>query len=827
MSAPKPSAAPLPIHADPEINRLSYAPYNFVPLPDAVLPAAVAVGASPPWEAHDHYLAGTHTGWIDLVLKAETPLYVRCAPPTEEAAEANPVKNRHRQHFFHHGDPERPVLPGSSLRGMIRSLVEIVAFARFSPELFSDRPLIYRAVADTTSLGAGYRTQMLGPNQDTPPRMRFEYPLPRLRGGWLRQRGSDWFIQPAREINGETFVHVEYDAAGIGPHDERRPYSDADLVDVFLKPPVERTVPPRRIPSLALRMAYISDPADVVRAKRDARPPEGFVSATVVRSGHMDGKHLHCAVYDPDRDQTWIPIPRELWVRYEEDRDLSRGIPARELQDRKPLFYLLDESGNLVFFGPTMMFRLPYPNTVGNLVPNRIKQLPGAQLDLAEAMFGTVAKNRAVKSRVFVEDAPWDGLGLPFLELGERGRRTPYILGSPKPTAFQHYLVQPNVKMEDGTFRPAGADPKGRTLCTYHHRAGGGPFYFTDAEGFLLAETEGTVIRGTKCYWHQPKITDPFRFRKDLARPEDTQLTIIRPVRPGTTFKGRVRFENLTDVELGALLTVLQLKPSQRHHLGMGKPFGLGSVRIEATPHLIDRSARYSCLFGSDGKVANGAIDATEIAQRCRQAFESAVRTHYRATAAPATTGRPNPPLTDLWSIPRLRALAALLEWDNAPPFERTGYEPPLYAQPPGTKTGDLGWWRQRLILPTPEMVARRETPREEAPPRERGPERDRGRGRDRERGRDHERAPKTPSYTPGQQIVCVLQEEKTKAGNWKAIIKGTEILGDVIGTPPGEAAAGQEVTLVLRFITPPKSASFYWPDSVPKPKKPGGPKSA
>jgi hypothetical protein len=62
------------------------------------------------------------------------------------------------------------------------------------------------------------------------------------------------------------------------------------------------------------------------------------------------------------------------------------------------------------------------------------------------------------------------------------------------------------------------------------------------------------------------------------------------------------------------------------------------------------------------------------------------------------------------------------------------------------------------------------------------------------------------------------LQEEKTKAGNWKAVIKGMEIVGDVVGAAPGDAAPGQEVNWCALF-TPPKTASFFWPESVPKPK--------
>jgi hypothetical protein len=64
--------------------------------------------------------------------------------------------------------------------------------------------------------------------------------------------------------------------------------------------------------------------------------------------------------------------------------------------------------------------------------------------------------------------------------------------------------------------------------------------------------------------------------------------------------------------------------------------------------------------------------------------------------------------------------------------------------------------------------------------------------------------------------VQCVLLEEKTKAGNWKAAIKGTEIKGDVMGAAPPDAAPAQEVTLVVRFFTPPQSASFWWPASAP-----------
>ncbi len=201
------------------------------------MPAPVLDDGTAPWQKNDVYVPGLHSGWIDLTIRAETPLYVRCAPPVEYASEEEPRTNRHRQEFFHHGDPQRPVLPGGSLRGMIRSLVEVLAHAKLTCSLFTDRRLIYRAVGDTTSLGIRYRDAVLGSNQAQMPQMRFEYPVNRLRGGYLRRRGSDWFIQPAQDtVNGETFVHVEYDAANVQARPMRQQYGPQGSVSRLPSP---------------------------------------------------------------------------------------------------------------------------------------------------------------------------------------------------------------------------------------------------------------------------------------------------------------------------------------------------------------------------------------------------------------------------------------------------------------------------------------------------------------------------------------------------------------------------------------------------------------
>ncbi|MEW6227516.1 MAG: TIGR03986 family CRISPR-associated RAMP protein, partial [Bacillota bacterium] len=562
-----------PSHVDPSKDeRRSRAPYNFVALPADIISVPVGGPGSGIVE-HDRYVPGRHTGWIDISMTTETPLFVRCAPPAQHGDDIDDKRDVHRRHFFHHGDESRPVIPGSSIRGMVRSLVEIMAYGKM--QWVSDKALVYRAVGDRSSLGEAYRTMMLGRNQSHMPNreMKFDYPAHQLSGGYLERKGSDWFIRPAKTYEGESFIHVRYEDVEktIGGRGRQRVH------DIYV-------VPTKRVSSSRGNRGNKALILNLTIAQQVSfEPKEGYVHAKLVESGHMGKpigqppdphqKHMHCAIYDPDPNAEPIPIPFQMWARYMEDLAISRGerTKTRCLSGHEePLFYLLDDSGDLVFFGPTMLFRVPYRCTIHSYIPEHLRR--PSETDLAEAMFGAVgdstshsrSTNPAVRGRMFFEDAIWDGQGgNPFLE-GDEGFRTPKILSSPKPTAFQHYLVQ--------------TQPNDRgTLCHYDS----GP--------------DATEIRGHKLYWHKKGVPDSDIFEPALVTdPRDTQHTIIRPVKPGTIFTGRIRFENLNDEELGALLSAVDLPPSKRHKLGMGKPYGMGSVRISCSLQLTDRQVRYS-----------------------------------------------------------------------------------------------------------------------------------------------------------------------------------------------------------------------------------------
>jgi CRISPR-associated protein (TIGR03986 family) len=568
------------------------APYNFVPLPEKV----VKVGEPP-----DHDIYQGNTGYIECELVTQSPLYVRgmmTQSSFEKYGDSSfdklpPEEKEKRAQFFMLRDNE-PVIPGSSLRGMMRALVEIVGYGKVQPVI--DKEMLFRAVGDPASLGQYYRAQMLGPSKIPSPNNQLDYPSLQLRGGYLRVRDGRRFIQPAMRHQGESIIHVEYaDANALGIQQGFQSVHQIFVLPASRKPSNRGK---RGQGNLTLDIAIA--PQGGVAHRDGSQPPQsGMVEAVLVVSGHMGGqhpKHWHCAIYAPDPDAKPIPIPEEMWKTYEEDRDETRGFPTRKLtQDGDPLFYLVDENEQLRFFGPTMMFRLPYQKTANDFVPEPLRR--ESDIDLAEAIFGytkqhSEGKQRAYASRVFVSDAMLE-MGQANVWLANDEMLTPKILSSPKPTTFQHYLVQDD----------AGAKNK-RELNHY------------------ASPMDETVIRGHKLYWHKGDVSrQEIELEKDKDRQQlAKQLTGIKPVRAGVKFKFRVNFENLNDAELGALLWVLGLPEGHSQSLGMGKPLGMGAVKITPTLYLSQREERYRKLF-EDGAWASGIASVSNQAQY-KDAFE-------------------------------------------------------------------------------------------------------------------------------------------------------------------------------------------------------------
>jgi hypothetical protein len=173
-------------------------------------------------------------------------------------------------------------------------------------------------------------------------------------------------------------------------------------------------------------------------------------------------------------------------------------------------------------------------------------------------------------------------------------------------------------------------------------------------------QNKGDVrVRGNKQYWHRPGAPLPIVGGKS---PKDKVASWIQPAKRGACFTARIRFENLRDWELGALLAALELPSGCAHRLGMGKPLGLGSFRIHVMAlQCIDRKdQRYQNLFAAFGQ-DGGARLATGAAPGDRSAYLQAFAEWFWKPK-PEAQRRPS-----IWDWPRLRELKAILTLDGLP----------------------------------------------------------------------------------------------------------------------------------------------------------------
>jgi CRISPR-associated protein (TIGR03986 family) len=649
---------PIPNHQNPHTNRAAIAPYNFVPLADPVVTA-------PELPPRDRYHPDRHTGVIHCTMLALTQLYTRAALEPEEAARQQEAK--HKPDFFYI-DPatKTPVIPGSGLRGVVRSLLEIVTNSKLQP--VTDRQLFYRTM-DGTALSHRYTGRMTGGH----PQMDGRHPL--AKAGYMVRRGNRYFMRPARSILGTQYYRVHEDKVlAVAP--ELEPMAAENQWGKWQSNPPYRWkrlqvwfVPTK--PTLHKDTA--SSYAEVEQiSTEDKSMFRDWHKGVLIASGWVPskgrGKARHWIVGPPDDAAPEIAVDEIDIDAYRE-----RGAGITQAIERNDFSVLPKDDGQSIAcfytqwrdargkeriaFGHTAMFRLPYTLAPRDLLPPEHQAT--ATVDLAEAIFGRVEEQgKAIAGRVYFGDAHLTSAPQPAQPIQ-------VLLSGPKPTAVQQYLVQ-------------GSDEKTR-LNLYDPEEDGEP----------------ATLRGHKLYWHRSQQAlvqaqiDAANSQADARNKKDqdsSQITTLEPVGAGATFAFTIHFENLSSVELGALLWALELPgpagENYCHKVGMGKPVGLGSVKVAATLHLSDRQARYRQIFD------------TRRWRPTRKAPAMPPTEHLNAFETFMLAALPDSQHKRLADLPRIRALLTILRWPG-PGDAETRY-----------MTIEPNEYRDRPVLPTPTYLA-------------------------------------------------------------------------------------------------------------------------
>jgi len=615
------------------------APYNFVPLNHTLVKSDAS-------EKHSDF-SNFHgnSGYIDIEVENKTHLYVR----------------GEKEAFFKMGKNGKYAIPGSSFRGLIRTMVEICSYGKFG--FFDDRKLFYRkpGANAATNRNIGFLNFENG-----------KYVIHVAQCNPIPFCGSNEgnkFTYKFSRYNSDLYIEI-YSGVMHGTKNFKLVYSKGNEQYNFNKNVIEN---------------YKDDDSrNIDREMKDILNLVKEQNLEKIISNYYDYK-----------DAIYIGIP--VWY---------------ELNGTK-----------VKHFGHCKNYRLPYEKSIGDNSHIPFNVHPGNpenfnKVDFATSIFGNSNEKYHTAGKVFFEDLlikKQEGFTENILQ----------ILANPKPTSFQLYLNQPlGVKTPKARLNTWNNANKAaiRGYKQYWHRNTHNaiiPEYnwakmiFTEKEiekMFKINSSEikeltrenGPIERILIYNEYQYKLRTTYNLTEELKHDifdddkSTYQFTIINALNPKAEFAGRIRFDNLTDAELGAIMFALNLPDKCCHKIGMGKPHGLGSIRVSATLKIIDRKKRYEGLLENDNKFE---LSIKPSEKDYRTDFKDYIFGKLKITEDIKRDGMSDANSFD--ELHRIKCLCDMLCWDELKMkcqkwLKETSYMPFI---------GNKIEYKQRWVLPNPQEV--------------------------------------------------------------------------------------------------------------------------
>ena len=187
-----------------------------------------------------------HTGYLDCVLVAKTPLAIPDLPEGEESG----GESKHDFFSINGNDQKNPMIPGSSLRGMIRSVYETITESCLST-MKPDTHLFSRAGAEQ-----------------------------HYKPGILKEKDGEWKLYKVKEIDAPpaatTAAAIVPSATGQSTILILRSSIDSKTISVVI------TALPKSIKIATPSSLYTSSTASVIFSKLVPNPPSSIPPAAFI-----------------------------------------------------------------------------------------------------------------------------------------------------------------------------------------------------------------------------------------------------------------------------------------------------------------------------------------------------------------------------------------------------------------------------------------------------------------------------------------------------------------------------------------------------------------
>lgn len=512
----------------------SYAPYNFIPLSNRVIERYKSISELP---RHDEFISGTLSGEITYTIENVTDLIISDGSGNS--------KKRIPNKFFKDVNGNYAI-PGSTIRGKLRSNINILGLSTVSEEIEDERFLYRRVAGSTKSLKKEYDDRLGIKRQGG-----FSVPTKVKAGYILKKDEEEYVLLKFNNKNEPTYYRIKEEelenkarnVKGINyMHNERltskyKPYRNNISFDLDNKN--------NRVKSIGKRDEYKYNGILFNSGKYGVKKPGGVYKKAhyVIREIGDSYEEIKLSVDD-------IRIYNKYYIKDKKDNLIEDkeeynyyALPNKK-GDKRPCFYT--EYNGRIYFGFTPYLRLFYDKSIHEGIHiNHKKNI----IDYKKAIFGFTNGDEGYKSRISVEDA---------IAVGNiKTKEHVMVLGEPKATCVNLYLNN-------------GGDKD--SLQSYN-----GEF----------------EIRGIKYYW-----------LKEFVAPEkdkDNVNTIEEAIEKGARFKGKIKFNNLNEDELGLLVWALYIHKDANQNIGKGKPYGFGNIKIkDISIKVQDTNKKYNNIFEED-----------------------------------------------------------------------------------------------------------------------------------------------------------------------------------------------------------------------------------
>ncbi|PZX48286.1 TIGR03986 family type III CRISPR-associated RAMP protein [Algoriphagus chordae] len=519
------------------------APYNFVPLNDKVV--------NPFWSefvSHDKPFENAKSGTLQVKITAESPIFVRNGSKRKfKEVKAENEKIELEEII----DPEfnhlngKYFIPGASIKGMIRNLIEIMSFGSMEDKVDDIR----YSVRD-------FQNNSIYPKSDL---------SKESLCGWLRLVNGSYYLRSCGRPG--RIKHMDLDKIS-GPRKISAHYQNRGNVSK----PKQKTAKDKYDNFTFNKEGHRfrqEDEEDGIGRRKFVIDSAGVNTGTIVFSGQPGnrtepnkGKQYEFIFFEKDTAEVELGTKEDSIITnfyhayYDHDRNQQgddwKWRKAQLLKGESiPVFFRLknDEkpptASNIKDMGLSLLYKITYKQSVRELIRNT--QGEKLKKDFAETLFGYATKNEALKGRVNISHAFATGSPTVLPMVKE-------VLSGPKATYYPNYIAQNS------------ADGK--------------------VSGYYKTMMDANAkIRGYKRYpVRSGDVThNPAPINERTGKPNEGVTTQFKPLAKGTEFSFTVNYHNLREEELGALFSALtfHLNEGFYHSIGMGKPLGYGKVKLD------------------------------------------------------------------------------------------------------------------------------------------------------------------------------------------------------------------------------------------------------